>query len=160
VDRERARFSAWYELFPRSAGFEPGKHGTLRDVIARLPDIAAMGFDIVYLPPIHPVGHDHRKGKNNALVALPDDVGCPGAGGAAEGGTKALLPELGPFADFDELVSQARAQQMEIALDIAFQCAPDHPYVAEHPSWFRHRPDGTIQYAENPPKKYQDIYPF
>jgi starch synthase (maltosyl-transferring) len=160
VDRERARFSAWYELFPRSAGMEPGKHGTLRDVIARLPDIAAMGFDVVYLPPIHPVGHDHRKGRNNALVALPDDVGCPWAVGATEGGHKAILPELGTFADFDELVSQARAHHMEIALDIAFQCAPDHPYVAEHPSWFRHRPDGTIQYAENPPKKYQDIYPF
>lgn len=160
VDRERARFSAWYELFPRSAASQPGRHGTLRDVIARLPDIAAMGFDILYLPPIHPVGREYRKGKNNALVAESDDVGSPWAVGAREGGHKAILPALGTFADFDALVSAARAHQMEIALDIAFQCAPDHPYVKEHPEWFRKRPDGSIQYAENPPKKYQDIYPF
>ncbi|HUQ70069.1 MAG TPA: alpha-amylase family glycosyl hydrolase, partial [Planctomycetaceae bacterium] len=160
VDRERARFSAWYELFPRSAAKVPGRHGTLRDVTARLPEIAAMGFDVVYLPPIHPIGRAYRKGRNNAVTAQTDEVGCPWAIGAVEGGHKAILPELGTFADFEELVSQAQSHQLEIALDIAFQCAPDHPYVAEHPDWFRKRPDGTIQYAENPPKKYQDIYPF
>jgi starch synthase (maltosyl-transferring) len=132
----------------------------LRDVIVRLPDIAAMGFDIVYLPPIHPVGRAHRKGRNNAVTAAEGDVGSPWAIGAAEGGHKSILPELGTFADFEELVTAARSHQLEIALDIAFQCAPDHPYVTEHPDWFRQRPDGTIQYAENPPKKYQDIYPF
>jgi starch synthase (maltosyl-transferring) len=160
VDRERARFSAWYELFPRSAGKTQGMHGTLRDVIDRLPDLAAMGFDVVYLPPIHPIGRTYRKGRNNAVSAAAGDVGSPWAIGAAEGGHKSILPELGTFADFEVLVSGARALEMEIALDIAFQCAPDHPYVSEHPGWFRQRPDGTIQYAENPPKKYQDIYPF
>ena len=159
VDRERARFSSWYELFPRSTG-PAGKHGTLRDVESRLPAIAKMGFDVLYFPPIHPIGRIDRKGKNNALVTEPDDVGSPWAIGAAEGGHKDILPELGTMADFRHLVAAAQGHGLEIALDIAFQCAPDHPYVKEHPGWFRWRPDGSVQYAENPPKKYQDIYPF
>ncbi|MEW5709262.1 MAG: alpha-1,4-glucan--maltose-1-phosphate maltosyltransferase [Pseudomonadota bacterium] len=160
VDRVRARFSTWYELFPRSASPEPGRHGAFRDVEARLPYIAAMGFDVLYLPPIHPIGRVRRKGKNNVVKAGPDDVGSPWAIGAAEGGHKAVHPQLGTLADFRRLVEKAREHGLEIALDIAFQCAPDHPYVKEHPEWFRWRPDGTVQYAENPPKKYQDIYPF
>jgi starch synthase (maltosyl-transferring) len=160
VDRERARFSTWYELFPRSAAPAPGRHGTFQDVEARLPYVASMGFDVLYLPPIHPVGRDHRKGKNNAVTAAPDDVGSPWAIGAKEGGHKAIHPELGTLDDFRRLVRASRDYGIEIALDVAFQCSPDHPYVQEHPEWFRHRPDGTIQYAENPPKKYQDIYPF
>ncbi|VTU22459.1 Alpha-1,4-glucan:maltose-1-phosphate maltosyltransferase 1 [Variovorax sp. SRS16] len=160
ADRERARFSTWYELFPRSAGTTPGVHGSFADVEARLPTIAAMGFDVLYFPPIHPVGREQRKGKNNALVTEPGDVGSPWAIGAAEGGHKAILAELGTPEDFRHLVEAARRQGLEIALDIAFQCAPDHPYVKAHPSWFRWRPDGSVQYAENPPKKYQDIYPF
>ena len=160
VDRERARFSTWYELFPRSAAAEPGQHGTFRDVEARLPYVASMGFDVLYLPPIHPIGRAHRKGKNNAVTATPDDVGSPWAIGAKEGGHKAIHPALGTLDDFRQLVRSARDHGIEIALDVAFQCSPDHPYVKEHPDWFRHRPDGTIQYAENPPKKYQDIYPF
>jgi len=160
ADPERARFSSWYELFPRSAAPEPGRHGTFRDVLQRLPAIAGMGFDVLYFPPIHPIGRVQRKGRNNALVAQADDVGSPWAIGAAEGGHKSILPALGTAADFRELVTAARAQGLEVALDIAFQCAPDHPYVTEHPDWFRWRPDGTVQYAENPPKKYQDIYPF
>ncbi len=160
VDRERAGFSAWYELFPRSTAASPGTHGTLRDCAARLPYIAAMGFDVVYLPPIHPIGRLRRKGRNNRLEAGPDDVGSPWAIGAAEGGHKALHPDLGSLDDFRHLVAAARALGLEVALDIAFQCAPDHPYVDAHPAWFRHRPDGSVQYAENPPKKYQDIYPF
>ena len=160
ADRDRARFSSWYELFPRSTAPEAGRHGNFKDVEARLPAIAAMGFDVLYFPPIHPVGRVQRKGKNNALVALPDDVGSPWAIGADEGGHKSILPELGTVADFRRLVAQAATHGIEIALDIAFQCAPDHPYVKAHPSWFRWRPDGTVQYAENPPKKYQDIYPF
>ena len=160
VDRERARFSSWYEMFPRSASPQPGRHGTLRDCEARLPRIAKMGFDVLYLPPIHPIGRVNRKGANNALAAGPGDVGSPWAIGSAEGGHKALHPELGTLEDFRRLVASARAHGMEIALDIAFQCAPDHPYVAAHPAWFRWRPDGKVQYAENPPKKYQDIFPF
>ena len=160
ADRERARFSTWYELFPRSAAAEPGVHGTLRDVQDRLPAIAAMGFDVLYFPPIHPVGRAQRKGKNNALIAGPNDVGSPWAIGAAEGGHKSILGALGSAEDFRHLVAQAATLGLEIALDIAFQCAPDHPYVKAHPSWFRSRPDGSVQYAENPPKKYQDIYPF
>jgi starch synthase (maltosyl-transferring) len=165
VDRERARFSAWYELFPRSMSPVPGKHGTLRDVEAQLPEIAAMGFDILYMPPIHPIGTAFRKGKNNSTVALPGDYGSPWAIGAAptkdnEGGHKAINPDLGTLADFDHLVSAAAAHKLELALDIAFQCSPDHPWVKQHPAWFTIRPDGTIQYAENPPKKYQDIYPL
>lgn len=160
VDRARARFSSWYELFPRSASSEPGRHGTFRDVEARLPYVAGMGFDVLYLPPIHPIGREKRKGPNNTLSAGPDDVGSPWAIGAAEGGHKQILPALGTPEDFRHLVAEAARHGLEIALDIAFQCAPDHPYVKAHPQWFRWRPDGTVQYAENPPKKYQDIYPF
>jgi starch synthase (maltosyl-transferring) len=160
VDRERAVFSSWYELFPRSASPVAGQHGTLRDVADRVPDIASMGFDVLYMPPIHPIGRAFRKGKNNAVTAEPGEVGSPWAIGAAEGGHTAILPELGTFEDFDHLVKTACAHKMDVALDIAFQCSPDHPWVSEHPSWFSHRPDGTIQYAENPPKKYQDIYPL
>ncbi|MCO5109002.1 MAG: alpha-1,4-glucan--maltose-1-phosphate maltosyltransferase [Burkholderiaceae bacterium] len=160
VDRERARFSSWYELFPRSTSPEPGRHGTLSDCAARLDYVAGLGFDVVYLPPIHPIGRERRKGRNNEFAAGPDDVGSPWAIGAREGGHKSIHPELGTIDDFRRLVARARQLGMEIALDIAFQCAPDHPYVTEHPQWFRWRPDGTVQYAENPPKKYQDIYPF
>jgi starch synthase (maltosyl-transferring) len=159
VDPLRARFSTWYELFPRSTRAD-GKHGGFRDVIERLPYVAEMGFDVLYLPPIHPIGVTARKGKNNAVAAQPGDVGSPWAIGAKEGGHKAVHPDLGSLADFDSLVSEARKLGLDIALDIAFQCSPDHPYVKEHPEWFRWRPDGTVQYAENPPKKYQDIYPF
>ena len=160
ADRKRAQFSSWYELFPRSTSAEPGRHGTFRDVEARLPYVAQMGFDVLYFPPIHPIGRRNRKGANNALTAQPDDVGSPWAIGAAEGGHKDILPELGSLADFASLVRKAREFDMEIAMDVAFQCAPDHPYVSAHPQWFKHRPDGSVQYAENPPKKYQDIYPF
>ena len=160
ADRERARFSTWYELFPRSAGTEPGVHGTFKDVEARLPAIAEMGFDVLYFPPIHPIGRVQRKGPNNKLVSGPEDVGSPWAIGAAEGGHKDILPALGTAQDFRRLLARAADHGLEIALDIAFQCAPDHPYVKAHPEWFRWRPDGTVQYAENPPKKYQDIYPF
>lgn len=160
VDRPLARCSAWYEMFPRSAAAEPGKHGTLRDVIARLDYVDEMGFDILYLPPIHPIGKAARKGRNNASAAEPGDVGSPWAVGGDEGGHKAIHPDLGDFDDFADLVSEAKKRDIEVALDIAFQCSPDHPYVKDHPGWFKHRPDGTVQYAENPPKKYQDIYPF
>jgi starch synthase (maltosyl-transferring) len=168
VDRERARFSSWYELFPRSTApaaksdqSDPSRHGTFADVELLLPEIAAMGFDILYMPPIHPIGRAFRKGPNNTASTNPDiDEGSPWAIGAPEGGHKAIHPKLGTFADFDHLVAAARDNGMEIALDIAFQCSPDHPWVAQHPEWFIHRPDGTIQYAENPPKKYQDIYPL
>ncbi|MDB5294041.1 MAG: alpha amylase catalytic region [Phycisphaerales bacterium] len=160
VDREKARFSSWYELFPRSASFEPGKHGTFKDVIRRLDYVAEMGFDVLYLPPIHPIGRAFRKGKNNSPTAEPGDVGSPWAIGGPEGGHDAIHPDLGTIGDFEELVKAAAGKGIEVALDIAFQCSPDHPYVKQHPEWFKHRPDGTIQYAENPPKKYQDIYPF
>ncbi|NDP39614.1 MAG: alpha-1,4-glucan--maltose-1-phosphate maltosyltransferase [Rhodoferax sp.] len=160
ADRARARFSSWYELFPRSASPEQWRHGTFKDVQARLPAIAAMGFNVLYFPPIHPIGRVQRKGKNNALLADPDDVGSPWAIGAAEGGHKSILPALGTAQEFRQLLERAADFGLEIALDIAFQCAPDHPYVKTHPSWFRWRPDRTVQYAENPPKKYQDIYPF
>ncbi|HXG21635.1 MAG TPA: alpha-1,4-glucan--maltose-1-phosphate maltosyltransferase [Methylomirabilota bacterium] len=160
VDRERARFSAWYELFPRSCAPEPGRHGSFKDCEARLPYIAAMGFDVVYLPPIHPIGRTHRKGKNNTLAASPDDPGSPWAIGAAEGGHTAIHPQLGALEDFRHFIAQARTYGIEVAMDLAFQCSPDHPYVREHPEWFRHRPDGSIQYAENPPKQYQDVYPL
>ena len=160
VDRERARFSSWYEMFPRSSSPEPGRHGTFKDVEARLAYVAELGFDVLYLPPIHPIGRERRKGKNNALAAAPDDVGSPWAIGSAEGGHKDIHPELGTPQDFRSLVARANSMGIEIALDIAFQCAPDHPYVSAHPEWFRWRPDGSVQYAENPPKKYQDIYPF
>ncbi|WP_044250040.1 alpha-1,4-glucan--maltose-1-phosphate maltosyltransferase [Chondromyces apiculatus] len=159
VDPPRARFSAWYEFFPRSFG-EGGKHGTLADAEQVLPHVAAMGFDVVYLPPIHPIGTAHRKGRNNSLKAEPGDPGSPWAIGAAEGGHTAVHPELGTLADFDRFVRMARDHKLAVALDIAFQASPDHPWVKEHPTWFRQRPDGSIQYAENPPKKYQDVYPF
>jgi starch synthase (maltosyl-transferring) len=160
VDREKARFSSWYEMFPRSCAPKPGRHGTFRDCIARLPYVAEMGFDVVYLPPIHPIGCAHRKGKNNNTVAAPDDAGSPWAIGSRDGGHKSILRELGTVEDFRALVDATRQKGMEIALDIAYQCAPDHPYVREHPEWFRIRPDGTVQYAENPPKKYEDIVPI
>jgi starch synthase (maltosyl-transferring) len=160
VDRERARFSAWYELFPRSTSGDAGRHGTFRDCEARLPYVAELGFDVLYLPPVHPIGREKRKGKNNALTAGPEDVGSPWAIGSDEGGHKSINPALGTLEDFRRLVARARELGLETALDIAFQCAPDHPYVEEHPEWFTWRPDGTVQYAENPPKKYQDIYPF
>ena len=160
VDRPRARCGAWYEMFPRSSGGPDTEHGTLSDCAARLPYVAAMGFDVLYLPPIHPVGTVKRKGPNNTLTPGPPDPGSPWAIGSAEGGHKAVNPRLGTLADFRALVESARRLDLEIALDIALQCAPDHPYVIEHPEWFRRRPDGSIQYAENPPKKYEDIYPF
>ncbi len=160
VDPEKGRFSSWYELFPRSASPEPGKHGTLRDVEKRLRYIAGLGFDVLYLPPIHPIGRANRKGRNNSIEAAPNDPGSPWAIGAEEGGHKALHPQLGTLEDFRRLVVRAKEYGIQIALDIAFQATPDHPYVREHPEWFRHRPDGTIKYAENPPKKYQDIYPI
>ncbi len=165
IDRKRARYSTWYELFPRSASPVPGQHGTFLDVAAQLPEIAAMGFDVLYMPPIHPIGTAFRKGPNNSVTAELGDEGSPWAIGAAptkdnEGGHKALHPSLGTFADFDRLVAEAQAHGMELALDIAFQCSPDHPWVKQHPAWFITRPDGSIQYAENPPKKYQDIYPL
>ncbi len=160
VDRERARYSTWYELFPRSTAPKAGRHGTLRDVERRLDYAAQLGFDVLYLPPIHPIGREQRKGPNNAVTAEPGDLGSPWAIGAAEGGHKSILAELGTLEDFRHLVASANARGIELALDIAYQCAPDHPYVKQHPQWFRWRPDGTVQYAENPPKKYQDIYPF
>jgi starch synthase (maltosyl-transferring) len=160
VNRPRARFSAWYELFPRSASQEPGRHGTLKDVEGRLPYVAEMGFDVLYLPPIHPIGRTYRKGPNNSVRSQPGDPGSPWAIGGPEGGHKAVHPELGTLEDLRSLVRAAERHGLELALDIAFQASPDHPYVREHPEWFRSRPDGTIQYAENPPKKYQDIYPF
>ncbi len=160
VDPVHARFSAWYELFPRSTADEPGRHGTLRDVIARLPYVAGMGFDVLYLPPIHPIGGTFRKGPNNVVAAGPDDPGVPWAIGGPEGGHTAVHPELGTLEDVRALVAAADEHGIRIALDLAFQVSPDHPYVTDHRDWFRARPDGTIQYAENPPKKYQDIYPF
>jgi starch synthase (maltosyl-transferring) len=160
VDRARARFGAWYEAFPRSCASEPGHHGTFQDCETRLPYIAGMGFDVLYLPPIHPIGRTFRKGKNNDPVGSPDSVGSPWAIGAAAGGHQAIHQDLGTPEDFRRLIGKAREQDLEIALDLAFQCSPDHPYVKHHPEWFVQRPDGTIQYAENPPKKYQDIYPL
>jgi len=160
VDPVRARFNAWYELFPRSTAEEPGKHGTFADCEKRLESIAAMGFNVVYLPPIHPIGRSFRKGRNNSPEAQPGDCGSPWAIGSADGGHKAIHSELGTIADFRRFVARASELGLSVALDIAFQVAPDHPYVREHESWFRKRPDGSIQYAENPPKKYQDIFPL
>jgi starch synthase (maltosyl-transferring) len=160
ADREKALFGAWYEMFPRSCSDQPGQHGTFEDCEARLPYFAGMGFDVLYLPPIHPVGRTLRKGKNNAVTAAPGDPGTPWAIGSEEGGHKAVNPELGTLEDFRHLVAKAGEYGLEVALDIALHCSPDHPYLREHPEWFVSRPDGTIQYAENPPKKYQDIYPF
>lgn len=157
VDRPRARFGAWYEMDVRSQGTDPGVHGTFKDGEARLPEIKEMGFDVVYLLPIHPIGHTHRKGKNNSLVCEPGDVGSPYAIGSEEGGHKAIHPQLGTMDDFRSFVRRARELDMEVALDFAIQCSPDHPWIKEHPEWFTFRPDGTIKYAENPPKKYQDI---
>jgi starch synthase (maltosyl-transferring) len=160
VDPVRARFSAWYELFPRSTSDEPGKHGSFADCEKRLESIAEMGFNVVYLPPIHPIGRLFRKGRNNTPEAQPDDCGSPWAIGSDDGGHKAIHSELGTLKDFRHFVARAAELRLSVALDIAFQVAPDHPYVREHESWFRKRPDGTIQYAENPPKKYQDIFPL
>jgi starch synthase (maltosyl-transferring) len=160
ADRRAAQFAAWYELFPRSAGTVPGKHGTFADVERRLPGVRALGFDVLYLPPIHPIGHAFRKGPNNALEAKPGDVGSPWAIGNERGGHTAIDPALGTFEDFAHLVAAARANSLEIALDYALQCSPDHPWVKEHPEWYSFRPDGSIKYAENPPKKYQDIVNF
>jgi starch synthase (maltosyl-transferring) len=157
VDRERARFGAWYEFFPRSQGRAPGRHATFAEAADRLPAVAALGFDVLYLPPIHPIGVTNRKGRNNALVAQAGDPGSPWAIGNEHGGHDAVNPALGTLEDFDRFVAAARAVGLELALDLAIQCSPDHPYVRQHPEWFRRRPDGTIKYAENPPKKYEDI---
>jgi len=160
VDREEATFAAWYELFPRSQGKKPGVHGTFADTARRLPEIAALGFDVLYLPPIHPIGETHRKGRNNSPKAEPGDVGSPWGIGSSAGGHTAVHPELGTLDDFESLVASARDLGLEIAIDYALQCSPDHPWVTEHPDWFFVRPDGSIRYAENPPKKYEDIYPL
>ncbi|HYW97358.1 MAG TPA: alpha-1,4-glucan--maltose-1-phosphate maltosyltransferase [Bacteroidales bacterium] len=160
VDRQKAAFSAWYEMFPRSAGKNTSDYGNLNDVIERLPYIAGMGFDVLYLPPVHPIGKTNRKGPNNSVGSAKGDPGSPWAIGSSDGGHKALHPKLGTFSDFKKLVDESRAQNIEIAMDIAFQCSPDHPYVTEHPEWFRKKADGSIQYAENPPKKYEDIFPL
>ncbi len=160
VEPKLARFSTWYELFPRSASPDPDRHGTFRDVIARLPYVAGLGFDVLYLPPVHPIGRTFRKGPDNTTECAPHDPGVPWAIGSDEGGHEAIHPELGTPEDFRALVQAANGMGVAIALDIAFQASPDHPAVREHPTWFRQRPDGTVQYAENPPKKYQDIYPF
>ncbi|MEW6375841.1 MAG: alpha-1,4-glucan--maltose-1-phosphate maltosyltransferase [Thermodesulfobacteriota bacterium] len=157
VDRGKALFSAWYELFPRSCSSEPGRHGTFQDCERLLPEISRMGFDILYFPPIHPIGKTNRKGKNNVLEVKSEDVGSPWAIGSREGGHKAIHSRLGTFEDFERLVKKAKDAGIEIAMDLAFQCSPDHPYVKEHLEWFRWRPDGSVQFAENPPKKYQDI---
>lgn len=159
VERPKARFSSWYEIFIRSQGTEPGKSGTFKDAEARLPYIRDLGFDVIYLAPIHPIGRTARKGRNNALVAGPDDPGSPWAIGNENGGHKAVEPSLGTLADFEQYVRTANEMGIEIAMDFAIQCSPDHPWVKEHPEWFYKRPDGTIKYAENPPKKYEDIYP-
>lgn len=158
LDRERAEYGAWYEMIPRSQGSKPGQHGTFQDCIARLPDIAAMGFDVLYFTPIHPIGRTNRKGRNNALTAEVSDPGSPYAIGAKEGGHDAIHPELGTLEDFRLLLDKAGELGLEIALDFAVQCSPDHPWIHEHPEWFKRRPDGSIRYAENPPKKYQDIH--
>ncbi len=160
VDARKAVLSSWYEIFPRSCSPDEGRHGTFGDCERLLPEIAGMGFDTLYLPPIHPIGKTNRKGKNNSLQVRPDDVGSPWAIGSDEGGHKAIHPQLGTLEDFDKLVKSAKEYGIDVAMDLAFQCAPDHPYVKEHPEWFSWRPDGTIQYAENPPKKYEDIIPF
>jgi starch synthase (maltosyl-transferring) len=160
VDRERARFGAWYEMFPRSAGPDPSRSATFAEAASLLPYVASMGFDVLYLPPIHPIGRTFRKGPNNSLTSKPSDPGSPWAIGSEAGGHTAIEQGLGTIEDFDEFVAAAATHGLEVALDIAFQTSPDHPYVREHPEWFRKRPDGTIKYAENPPKKYQDIYPL
>jgi starch synthase (maltosyl-transferring) len=156
----KARFSSWYELFPRSASASPARHGTFSDVQRRLGDVEQMGFDVLYLPPIHPIGVTARKGRNGAASPGPHDPGSPWAIGGAAGGHTAVHPELGTLAEFRSLVTEAAARGIDVAIDLAFQASPDHPWVKEHPAWFRHRPDGSIRYAENPPKRYEDIYPF
>ncbi len=160
VDRREAAFAAWYELFPRSQATEPGRHGTFKDTEKRIPEIAALGFEVIYLPPIHPIGKINRKGRNNTTTPAPGDVGSPWAIGSDEGGHTAIHPDLGTLEDFRSLVNVCREYGIEVALDFALQCAPDHPWVKEHPDWFFIRPDGSIRYAENPPKKYEDIYPL
>lgn len=160
VDRGRALFSSWYELFPRSWSEKPGQHGTFKDCERIVPEIARMGFNVVYLPPIHPIGKKYRKGKNNSVKCAPQDPGSPWAVGSEDGGHKAVHPQLGTLNDFRDLVARCKKSGLEIALDIAFQCSPDHPYLKEHPEWFKWRPDGTVQFAENPPKRYEDIVPF
>jgi starch synthase (maltosyl-transferring) len=160
VERREAAFAAWYEMFPRSETPDPSRSATFAEAVGRLPAIAAMGFDVVYLPPIHPIGHSARKGRNNSPSSERGEPGSPWAIGNSSGGHMAVHPDLGSVADFDAFARRTRELGMEVALDIAFQCSPDHPYVTEHPEWFRHRPDGTIKYAENPPKKYQDIFPL
>ena len=160
VDRVKARYAAWYEMFARSQGTVPGKSATFEDCKRRLPEIKAMGFDVIYLPPIHPIGVTKRKGPNNSLVAGPNDPGSPYAIGSKEGGHMAVEPGLGTIEDFEDFERKCRSYDMEVALDFAINCSPDHPYVKEHPEWFFKRPDGTIKYAENPPKKYEDIYPL
>jgi starch synthase (maltosyl-transferring) len=157
ADRPRARSGAWYEMIPRSQGQTPGRHGTFKDCIARLSDVGAMGFDVVYFTPIHPIGKTNRKGRNNAVTALDGDPGSPYAIGADEGGHDAVHPELGTLEDFREFVAACKSLDMEVALDFAVQCSPDHPWLKQHPNWFRRRPDGSMRYAENPPKKYEDI---
>ncbi|WP_419420107.1 alpha-1,4-glucan--maltose-1-phosphate maltosyltransferase [Legionella sp. D16C41] len=160
VDREKARFSTWYELFPRSVTDRSTRHGTFQDVINYLPTVKEMGFDVIYLPPIHPIGETNRKGKNNSLKVAKGDPGSPWGIGSPAGGHKSIHPELGTLKDFRQMVKRATELDIEIALDFALQCSPDHPYLKKHSTWFKHRPDGTLQYAENPPKKYQDIYPL
>ena len=160
VERNKSLFSTWYEFFPRSTSETPGQHGTFKDCERILPKVREMGFDVLYFPPIHPVGKINRKGRNNAVNAESGDVGSPWAIGSDEGGHKDVHPALGTMSDFEKLIKKAARMNIEIAMDIAFQCAPDHPYVKEHPEWFKWRPDGTIAYAENPPKKYQDIVPI
>lgn len=159
AERKKALFSAWYEFFPRSASGS-GRHGTFKDCVRLLPELAEMGFDVLYLPPIHPIGETHRKGKNNSPKAQADDVGCPWAIGGKDGGHKAIHPQLGTIQDFKNFLKKAGDLNMEVAMDLALQCSPDHPYVKDHPDWFRWRPDGSVQFAENPPKKYEDILPI
>ena len=160
VNRKRAGFGAWYELFPRSCSSQPGSHGTFQDCLNWIPKIAGMGFNVLYFPPIHPIGKAHRKGKNNSIAAEDSDPGSPWAIGSELGGHMSIHPQLGNLKDFQQVIKKAQENGMDIALDLAFQCSPDHPYIKEHPEWFRWRVDGTIQYAENPPKKYEDIVPF
>jgi starch synthase (maltosyl-transferring) len=160
VDRGKALFSTWYELFPRSCSKDPDRHGTFEDCERLLPEIARMGFDVLYFPPIHPIGRMNRKGKNNVLENNPDDVGSPWAIGSKEGGHQAIHPQLGSMQDFERLIMKAQGHGIDVAIDLAFQCSPDHPYMKGHPEWFRWRSDGTVQFAENPPKKYEDIIPL
>jgi starch synthase (maltosyl-transferring) len=160
VDRKQGLFSTWYELFPRSCSQEKGQHGKFKDCERFLPEIAKMGFDVLYFPPIHPIGKTNRKGKNNVTRINPDDVGSPWAIGSKDGGHKTIHPQLGTLKDFERLIAKVKEAGMEVAMDLAFQCSPDHPYVREHPEWFKWRPDGTVQFAENPPKKYEDIIPL